>query len=484
MRVNRVSIRNVLGIEELEFAPGQVTVIEGSNASCKTSILEAIRAAVGGGHDATLLHNGAEQGEIVLVLEDGVEIQKTITGSDSTVAVVHPEFGAIKKPQTFIDKMYDALSVNPIQFLTKGRDRLKNLLEVLPLQVAEDEVRSLLPEPVDTAIKPGEIDFSKHGLVVLNTLDKRLRDDRTGVNRAAKEKQATAKQMREALPAAAFDETDWAKANANTQAKYLELQQSTLKRQEEIKAEATRQERMVDADKAAENNKISLDLAVSLAAAKAEAEAQIKAIETRLARETEAIQKRFADQLNAADQEFHQQYIQVAHNRDLVLDHLQAEYEPRHKELIEKLADSKAKAETQSQAKSTLEFIQRTESDVTELQQESELYTNALQGLETFKVQLLQSLPIKGLEIREGEIYLDGIHLDRVNKARQIQLAIEVAKLRAGKLGIVVVDDLEHLDPETFEAFAQEAAKSGLQFIVSRVSSGALRIKNAQAQVA
>ncbi len=165
MKVTQVRIKNVLGIEELEFKPGQVTVIEGSNASGKTSILEAFRAAVGGGHDATLLHNGAKEGEIVLVLDDSVEIQKTISELESSVAVVHPDFGAIKKPQTWIDRLSDVLSVNPIQFLTKGKDRLKNLLEVLPLQVTAEQIQSVAPHLSEEDIK--EIDCSKHGLVVL-----------------------------------------------------------------------------------------------------------------------------------------------------------------------------------------------------------------------------------------------------------------------------------------------------------------------------
>jgi len=66
MRVSKPEIKNLLGIEQLEIAPGSVTVISGKNASGKTSVLESIKAALGGGHDGTLLRKGAKEGEIFL----------------------------------------------------------------------------------------------------------------------------------------------------------------------------------------------------------------------------------------------------------------------------------------------------------------------------------------------------------------------------------------------------------------------------------
>jgi DNA repair exonuclease SbcCD ATPase subunit len=71
MHISKVKITNILGIDELEFQPGQFNAFTGGNGSGKTSALEAIKAALKGGHDATLLRNGADKGEVVLVLDDG-----------------------------------------------------------------------------------------------------------------------------------------------------------------------------------------------------------------------------------------------------------------------------------------------------------------------------------------------------------------------------------------------------------------------------
>ena len=62
MKIASIHIENVLGIEELDINPGAVTRITGANATGKSSTIEAIKSAVKGGHDATLIRQGAEHG--------------------------------------------------------------------------------------------------------------------------------------------------------------------------------------------------------------------------------------------------------------------------------------------------------------------------------------------------------------------------------------------------------------------------------------
>ena len=87
MQVSRIKISNVLGIESLEFDAGKFNAFTGRNGTGKTSALEAVKAALSGGHDATLIRKGAEEGEVVLVLDDGSTIQKRIRpeGSDTVL---------------------------------------------------------------------------------------------------------------------------------------------------------------------------------------------------------------------------------------------------------------------------------------------------------------------------------------------------------------------------------------------------------------
>ena len=64
-----------------------------------------------------------------------------------------------------------------------------------------------------------------------------------------------------------------------------------------------------------------------------------------------------------------------------------------------------------------------------------------------------------------------------MNSARQIEVAFQVAKLRAGKVGLIVADGLERFDEETYRTFEAAAASAGLQFVVGRVGQGELSVR-------
>ncbi len=71
LRVARVSIQHIAGIEQLEFEPGKsLTLISGQNGSGKSSVIRSVLAAIGGGSEARLVRKGKEQGETVILLDD------------------------------------------------------------------------------------------------------------------------------------------------------------------------------------------------------------------------------------------------------------------------------------------------------------------------------------------------------------------------------------------------------------------------------
>ena len=55
MQVLKIKIMNFMGIDSLEFNAGKFVAFSGRNWSRKTSGLEAIKTALGGGHDASVI---------------------------------------------------------------------------------------------------------------------------------------------------------------------------------------------------------------------------------------------------------------------------------------------------------------------------------------------------------------------------------------------------------------------------------------------
>ncbi len=125
MKVAKIQIRNILGIVSLECSPGKITEISGKNGVGKTSFLEAIKGVLGGGHDAKLLRNGATEGEVVLIFDNGERLRKTMTREKSKVKFEDSDGKELKLGASYIKEIVDPVGLNPIKILTADpRDRI------------------------------------------------------------------------------------------------------------------------------------------------------------------------------------------------------------------------------------------------------------------------------------------------------------------------------------------------------------------------
>lgn len=431
MRISHITIRNILGIDELELTPKGYTQISGPNGTGKTSVLEAIKATLGSGHDATLLRKGAEKGETVLVLDDGTEISKTVTASGSSTTVRGADGKKRARPAEIIKELADMLSVNPVDFLAAPKkERVRVLLESMPLQADVAHLTKL--SGVNVQAPAG-----MHALAVIDAVHKQVYDDRTGTNRAVREKEATINQLRAAMPDApggveGDEATLQADIDAATQARDTRLGQIRTKL-DGIKAENQRRAEAARADAQAQIDKIKADLQANLDTLAADtAENERKAATAR-----EAANAKHAEATQAK---------QVA------------------------LQSIRSNRDAAAKRQGALETIATMESELGGLQDDAQRQTKALADIEAYKSELLASLPIPGLEVKDGEVFRNGIPLDRLNTAQQVEIAVELAKLRSGELGIACVDRIEALDKDSREALRKSALAAGLQLFVTRVT--------------
>lgn len=435
--IARIRINNILGIDHLEVDAGQLTEFIGANGSGKTSALEAIRSALKGGHDATLLRAGQTQGEAVLVLDDGSEITKRITPTKSETTVTGPDGRKQAKPAAALDALRDMLSVNPVEFLrAPKKDRVDVLLSSMPL--------SWDPERIKEAVAPLAVDVpTSHPLVAIEAVRRVVYDERTGTQRAAREKRATIKQLADTIPPTL-------PTAADTAALLAQIAQ-------------------LDAAKDQEMDRIRVKLdgfrgehEAKMAAVREEFDVAIRALEKQRDEALENERARFADIRGKADTQ-------------------RSRKQEEHLTNTGALRAQLAAAEEVTKAAARVEATQKTVADMTaaceDLEAQAAGQTAALERLEAYKSDLLASLPIPGLTVQDGEIYRNGVPFDRLNTAQQIEIAVEVAKLRAGKLGVICVDGMEALDPDHYAEFGRQVLASGLQVFITRAAEGAFTVR-------
>jgi ABC-type cobalamin/Fe3+-siderophores transport system ATPase subunit len=472
MRISKITIKNIMGVEELEIEPGRVTVLYGENGVGKTSVLEAIRSALAGGTDATLLRSGTETGESVILLDDGTEIRSLVTPDKTKADVVHPDYGKLPRPAQFRAKLSDALSLNPIEFLSApASKRTDLLLRALPMTITQHQLGFVPTFALQSA------DFNQHALSVISSIYKTMYDTRTGVNRSEKDKRATARQMTDAMPAAPpeggnwNDELEiltdeWRQLNKTAMFNVRDIADSLAKAK--VKIDDEKQE-LIDAasrEATAHVDKVKDDLQAAIDKLRAEAGEEIAKTWAGMDAVKESAEQKAKAMIDLAE-------ASASEKKKA----LEAEFRPKDAELKEKIGKAKAMIEAHTKARDAQEFIKSQIEQADSLEAESKNLTEAIDKLEALKSNLLGQLPIKGLSVQDGDIYVDGIPFDRVNESKRIRLAIEIARMRAGSLGLIIVDGLERLDPKTFDAFKKQALKSDLQFVITRVSEGPLRIE-------
>ena len=122
--------------------------------------------------------------------QDARDDERQQTNGDARHDVV-----SSSSPQTVIDSLVNQLGIYPVELLTAPESRQKDLfLQAMPMTVTADQ----LIAATGLQYTPGGLD--RHALEVIAEYQKKLYDDRTGVNRARTEKHATSRQLQESLP--------------------------------------------------------------------------------------------------------------------------------------------------------------------------------------------------------------------------------------------------------------------------------------------
>lgn len=445
MKISLVTIRDIMGIRELEFKPGAgFTEIVGKNGLGKTSVLEAIKSIVKGGHDATLLRDGAEKGEIVLVLDDNTEIKKTVRAHTSNVEIKR-DGKRQARPAELIRSLADQLSTNPVEFLTaKEDDRVSIFLQSVPLKVDAAYLKQITGVEVEGADR-------LHAYQVLETVHDQVYDDRTGTNRAIDEKEKTMRQLRQAMPDAP--------AGVVGGEEELEAKLTQLDTQKDTSLEDVRTKLQTFVDQMNEQ----------IATVSREKDEKIEELQ----RQIDTLR---SDKVAA---------VEVLRSR---ITSVTAKAEAKRTEIRTTNAADRQPIETQlavlrtnrnaaAKREQTLETITTMEAELEQLRQDAARQNKALDDIDRYKSDLLKTLPIPGMEVRSGKIYRDNVVFDRLNTQQRVDIAVDIAKLRAGELGVVCVDGIECMDADMFETFRTRALQSGLQFVVSHVTNGPFNIK-------
>jgi len=413
MKVKKLSIRNIMGVAEIEVMPNRVTLISGKNATGKTSIMSAIASIIGGGHDASLLRKGEQDGEAVIVFDDGLEIEKTITENNSKLAVSKDGM-SMKSPAKYVKELFGS-GFNPVNFLNMNeKGRIDEILKNAPISMDMSAIGDITGGIVDG------IDYMEHPLKVIDKIRTSLYDSRTGFNRVVSDAEKTKREMRNAI---------------------VDVDPSVTKEIEEKREELSRVEESISyAEQEYYENRESVN---------AEEQEAIDNIKAKYAGIKEAMRNKhdkIVESMQETKQAIRGELFALANQENLL-----------------------------KQQEHTRKYIDDLEKKIQTNNAESLRLSAAIDKLDRYKASLVADINIAGhtVNISDGKLLIDDIPYEKLNTAAKVSIAMSIAEANMGDARLAVIDGAECLDNDSLSAIAKEAEERDIQLIMFRVSEDA-----------
>lgn len=447
MRISRVKISNILGIEELTYDAGRINLVRGANGEGKSSFLSAITGALGSGSTAKLLRNGTDQGEIVLLLDDDIRFRAKVTEKGIVREAWDRDNVPIPRIQTWLKERLDFVAFNPVKFLRgTAEERLEWLLGIAPLHLTTSTLKAACPAAeilASSVDKEGEI---KDPLKVLAALDTQMRERRTMVGREFKKKEGFTAELEKTLPAGTSEDCSVLLADARRLLTETQsARQIAEKRIDEIEAgeitaitkQLTDHENKLRKDAQDAIDRINTQLISDLAAARGDSDSKKEGIRQEA-------------------KEARKERLGILQEKETALSGDVAR--------LEQVTEQQQKAET------TRALLKQAQEEIREHKANYEALSKSIKAIDGIRAGLFAEMPISGLAVKDGAIFVDDVDYDTLNGANQVRVAFQLAKA-ASPGGIVCADGLmSELDNRHREHFEEWAEKSEIQLFITQVS--------------
>lgn len=466
MKITSLTLRNIACFEETSFSLGSIVLIQGANASGKSTLIAALKFLFGRGHDPDILRAGTSEGEIIAVFDDGTQVRAALS-KDKTERMYKPAGGKKwNRSREFIETVSNALSYDPLQFLLKSdRDQVSDILRLMPIEVAPEEIAAaLVPIESQPHILDGLDLAGRSPLDVINTVRSAVYEARTTVHVAADTHEKHAGELEESLKAMNYDGTDWKAEVGKLQVQVAGIDGAEKQLHEKLTGEV----KLSISGYTASCDKLML-------LRYQEITAQINKLKAELvAYKQECVDSRekCIDAAKLAARE--------------KLDAFAAEQAEDKARLISSLAQAEQSYKMDLQLQSTKAAVVEAKKQAGVKRAEWKSMTACLENIDKLKSEVASRLPIP-CTIADGRICREEngalVPLSKWNDASRWALALKIATLCHGQAGFVCIDSagFDAFDPDNRRGFLAACQKyvesEGMQFVLCSVTGTPLKVE-------
>ena len=469
----RLSISNFLTIEslELDLSPG-VQGFVGDNAAGKTNVLTALQSILSGKHDTKLIKDGKKRSEVRLEeLQDDRVVAHVARIQTENNSRLEGNGLSGTTPKKWLSSLLDEIAINPLSLISG--DPVKYLKQHLPIKIEQSEVIKVPTVKVDFNLEANSFFECS-----------RVSDD-IGVARReqyqiSRHNMEVADELRKNLPLLP-DEPSMSKIEledkrAFVRAKGLQIDEHNKARDEiEIELDEIKEEKesfdtrieeddkrceFLDQDQVKNNQRMKDEIAeieIKYKKLNSETEAKKSALKQRMETDKESIdglRKRYKDKFIKLESMPEMSKEEISREKaeiELEITNVNSfeELKKRHEQLAEKVSIYDKSKELYQHLDDSFKYYAYT--------LPKKLINRA-------------NLPVKGLEFRDEELYVEERHIERLSTAERHLIAVKLAVALAKIKGHVCVclDGVECFTEENRDKLMKEITDTGLRVIYTR----------------
>lgn len=409
-RIISLQAENFKRLIAVDIKPdGNTVILGGDNAQGKTSVLDAIEAAIGGEPKTSKpVHKGAAKSRIVVDLGD-IVVERRFTAEGGTSLLVRNKDGQKQmSPQSILDKLVGTLTFDPLAFAReKPKDQAEILRQIVNIDFTADDQRR-----------------------------QKLYDERTGVNRDAKtlENRMTGMPVHEDAPDAEVSAADIIEKQQAANNKNVENERQRI----EMRSMKTDWENANTTVRASERELYEL-------------EEQLKQLKERIKQETLLATNRGNT------------YNQLVEKCQKLVDEDVSGYMSQLSGIElnnRKFRENKARAEVVTQFKAKTAEAQTLTDQIEEIETKKRTAT------------MEAKFPIKGLGFDDtGAVTFNELPLDQASEAEKLKISVSIGLALNPSLKVILIRDGSLLDKKSMATLKQMADENDAQIWIEVVSS-------------
>ncbi|MBU2703604.1 myosin heavy subunit [Sporomusaceae bacterium BoRhaA] len=426
MKIIKFRAENFQKLKVVEITPDDnVVTIAGKCEQGKTTILDAIHAALGGGKmPEQPIRTGEKKASVVVDLGEMI-VTRTFTPSGTALKIENKDGFKASKPQDLLDKIVGKLAFDPLEFArSDSKKQVEMLLSVVDLQVDPAKLQKISGVVVDKV--------DENPLTTLNNVYAEVMENRKLTNRQLD----SAKKVLASLP----EVSEIKAVSVSELVAEKDKLQKVIRSNNDKRADIEKQQQFL-AEKEKQRDNVAKEIE--------ELEKQLAAKREQLTIMTQVVIK--------TNQELGRMQADVAKLID-----------PDLTAINTKIANAD---KTNKQAQQYIDR-QAKQAELDKYQAESDDYTKKLKSITDYKAEIVSKtkFPVPGLDFANGGVTYEKLPFKQASGSQTLKVSTAIGMALNPKLRVMLIDGAESLDSKQMAIISEMASSEDYQLWLTRVS--------------